>query len=656
MPPPESHNHPVSLRSIVKSLRAQEHHVHPLEENEIASHNQLRAIKERYSSFTRIGEGSLKALSNVFDNMSKRNVAYATLREDKISLSNIELIIQEAWITASLNHPNIIKVYDIGVNDQQEPYFTMELQDNGSLHERQSDTPLKDLLHAFIPVCDAISHAHSLGIIHLDLKPHNILSDHAGQLYVCDWGLSQSIAVDAATLLAENEHVIPGFDPLDLMFHKHYNASMGTPGYMAPEQCHANGTLDTRTDIFALGALLYFIATGSAPYTGTSSEVIAQTTSNTIESLLLSPENATLDHSLRAIIGKAMQLHPENRYQDTAALQTDLRRYLNGFIPFAESPTILRRLSLFYRRHRNSSIIALTSLTLIGTSLPLIPLFTNHNIRKLQSAHEPVLYSYSTLDKEYWNGNPIEIVRTRIDVLSQSYQQDPRNTQVRRALFQLHATTLNFREALKFYDPEKDGHLYLPEYMRAAPELSFTVDHRPESAFALLQMLQSYPIVQDSEHAYMHKMLLVSIVFYDSQRRAPNHIQNELFCALMEKISPEGSIETTYHKQKDKLTLKLGDDFLFLRQIVNMSAFSIVNVKHVEIHSQGELRPEFFSRNLHVRHLDLSHSPQINFSKVSSFPNLQRLSLPHSCKESMQSITPFLSSDKKFTIDYPDDQ
>ena len=228
----------------------------------------LKQLHQPYEKIELIGEGGMKQIFSYRDLKSDRLVAMAKLRKEA-GAEAVERFLREARLTASLQHPNIIPVYDLGLEGDS-PYFTMELLQGQGLDQllkkSESNKELKsntareqELLAIFNKVCDAIAYSHSLGILHLDLKPENIHIGDFGEVYVCDWGI--------AKILNEDEEAAQTRDiDADILNHVTIEGqTKGTPGFMAPEQVQGYGDKDTRTDIYALGALLYCLMTGKPP-------------------------------------------------------------------------------------------------------------------------------------------------------------------------------------------------------------------------------------------------------------------------------------------------------------------------------------------------------------------------------------------------------
>ena len=211
--------------------------------------SQLQSNTQRYTNFTLISQGGLKKVYKCFDTSTKNHIAYAQ-PSDKENKKHHEMFAFEAQLTARLQHPNIIKVFELGYDDSFTPYFSMELKRNTTLKDYISQKkPLQELLDIFFKVCNAIEYSHSQGVLHLDLKPENIQCDKYGEVLVCDWGLAR-YENDSSPELFEDD--LAPIGPKTL-----YGAIKGTPGYMAPEQIKPGGTKTQKTDIFSLGAILY---------------------------------------------------------------------------------------------------------------------------------------------------------------------------------------------------------------------------------------------------------------------------------------------------------------------------------------------------------------------------------------------------------------
>ncbi len=300
--------------------------------------------------------------------------------------------IEEAQITAQLEHPNIVPVHELGIDGQGQVFYTMKLVQGITLKKiielLQKGTPeigvkysLPALLTIFQKVCDAVAFAHAKGVIHRDLKPANLMVGSFGEVLVMDWGLAKLInstgpqPANAGTHLVDSARRDQGenFSTLD-------GSVMGTPHYMAPEQARGEiDQLDARTDIFALGAILYHLLTLRLPFTGKNvSEIIEKITTdapvaapvsfnkNALPKALAHCPGGLIPDSLSAVCMKALRHEPAQRYNSVKALQDDILAYQNGFATSAEQANLTRQFRLFIKRHRAVVTAAGAALLLAG--------------------------------------------------------------------------------------------------------------------------------------------------------------------------------------------------------------------------------------------------------------------------------------------------
>lgn len=317
-------------------------------------YGELCSLEERYGQAELIAVGGMKRIFKVLDRHGNRHVAMARLHEDASELL-FDPFIREARLTALLEHPNIISVHDVGVDKEGKPYFTMDLKVGDGLDVvlrkalADGGCPLSDRLDVFLKVCDAITYAHSRDVIHLDLKPANIQVGHYGEVLVCDWGLAKLIGgtdeIDDEVLL--NPDLLNGMTL--------YGQVKGTPGYMAPEQIRGDAR-DKRTDIYALGALLYAVLTCQPPLAGDTDAMLQAAVSGDI--VPPTKRGSGVPEALSAVVMKAMALKPADRYASVSDLITDVRAFLGGFSPVAHKSGLSTELLLFYRRNRVSCNLA----------------------------------------------------------------------------------------------------------------------------------------------------------------------------------------------------------------------------------------------------------------------------------------------------------
>ena len=313
--------------------------------------------EERYQLEGKIAEGGLKEIYKAFDAKSSRYVAMAFIRKSQQDEEVIELFKRESKITALLEHSNIIPVYDIGWLER--PFFTMKLVQGQNLNEFMSNLNTGErrnqLLRIFIKICDAISYAHSRGVVHLDIKPGNVYIDNFGEVFVYDWGMARRLFIpdDDMNFLSPDR-----IDSPEII--------SGTPAFMAPEQLDPeHKTVDERTDIFSLGGILYTILTGTVPFNVES----FSSNRNLIPPRDHSP---TIPEGLSAVCLKAMQLDPEMRYQTAKEVSQEIELYLDGFATQAENASFLKAFQLMVVRHKKICISIFASFLII---ISLISIF-----------------------------------------------------------------------------------------------------------------------------------------------------------------------------------------------------------------------------------------------------------------------------------------
>jgi WD40 repeat protein/tRNA A-37 threonylcarbamoyl transferase component Bud32 len=268
---------------------------------------------------------------------------------------------REARITARLQHPAIVHVYEAGVWRGGEPFYAMQKVSGRSLDkvvaERTTLAERLGLLPNVIAAVDALSYAHSQNVIHRDLKPSNVLVGEFGETVVIDWGLAKDLGAPADAAQSLNLPVAAAEETLS-------GSVVGTPAYMPPEQ--ARGELvDQRADVYALGALLYHVLVGAAPYTAPSSKDV-------LRAVLAGPPPAvaTLEPGtpadLTAIVGKAMARDPAERYANGGELAADLKRFQTGQLVAAHTYSRGQLLWRFLRRHRVAvAVVTLAAVVLV---------------------------------------------------------------------------------------------------------------------------------------------------------------------------------------------------------------------------------------------------------------------------------------------------
>jgi tetratricopeptide (TPR) repeat protein len=298
----------------------------------------------RYSISAPLGEGGMGTVWTVFDRHLQRTVALKELRpniagsrgsasDPMSSRSPIEQrFVREARVTGSLQHPAIPPVYEIGQRADGTLYYTMRVVAGRTLADalHQGDLGKRlSFLPQYLALCSAVAYAHAHRVIHRDLKPSNVMLGNFGETVVLDWGL--------AKLKGEREErakdSLPDLERAsDGGVRTMAGAAMGTPSYMPPEQARgAVEEIDERSDVFALGAILYELITGRTPHVGeTGYEILKKVLEEPIVPPLEVEPRAPRE--LAAIAQRALQAERDDRYPDAAALARDVQAFLTGEI------------------------------------------------------------------------------------------------------------------------------------------------------------------------------------------------------------------------------------------------------------------------------------------------------------------------------------
>ena len=266
-------------------------------------------INDRYEIIKSIGEGGMANVYLAYDTILDRRVAVKVLRGD---LSNDEKFVRrfqrEALAASSLNHPNIVEMYDVG-EDNGIYYIIMEYIEGKTLKQlikKRGGLTLSEAIDIMLQITDGISEAHNSYIIHRDLKPQNIMIKEDGSIKITDFGIAMALN---STQLTQT------------------NSVMGSVHYLPPEQAAGKGST-IRSDIYSMGILFYELLTGTLPFKGDNAvEIALKQMREEIPSVR--KKNPAIPQSVENVIIKATAKNPKNRYSDSKEMHADLLTVLN---------------------------------------------------------------------------------------------------------------------------------------------------------------------------------------------------------------------------------------------------------------------------------------------------------------------------------------
>jgi serine/threonine-protein kinase len=342
----------------------------------------LVSREDRFRILRPHARGGLGEVFVALDAELNREVALKQILDRHVDLPESRArFMLEAEITGGLEHPGIVPVYSLGLDAGGRPFYAMRFIRGDSLRDTINDfhagagpgrdpgarlLGLQKLLRRFLDVCNAIAYAHSRGVLHRDLKPANIMVGRYGETLVVDWGLAKVVGTSEATGEAAlrplstsgTSETLPG-------------SAIGTPSFMSPEQ--ANGALDQlgpASDVYSLGATLYSLLTGKAPFEkGDTPEVLARVRRGDFPP----PRQIQPDvpRPLEAVCLKAMALRPEDRYPDCRTLADDVERWLADEPVSAWREPFPVRTRRWVRRHRTAitAAVAVALVSLAGVTL-----------------------------------------------------------------------------------------------------------------------------------------------------------------------------------------------------------------------------------------------------------------------------------------------
>ena len=364
---------------------------------------------ERYALEGEVDRGGMGAILKLLDRQLNRRLAMKVLLdrpaprdefEQQLAHQVLGRFLEEAQVTSQLEHPGIVPVHELGLDQQGKVYFTMRLVKGRTArdvfvesHGGSADWPLTRALEIVLRVSDTMSYAHDKGVLHRDLKPENVMVGRFGEVYVMDWGLAKVLGqeerrevpiapgpqgslsrVDSARRRDADSNDGSSLVSMD-------GQKLGTPSYMAPEQARGEA-LDERADVYAIGAMLYHLLTGRAPYTTPG---VRKPAHRILEDVAEGPPKAIeelqkgVPAELVAITGKAMARERDARYPTTAALAADLRAFLAMHAVQAYRTGALVELQLWVRRNKSLAATLAAAVLILVVGIVVATSLANEN-------------------------------------------------------------------------------------------------------------------------------------------------------------------------------------------------------------------------------------------------------------------------------------
>ncbi|MGE3724150.1 MAG: protein kinase [Candidatus Sericytochromatia bacterium] len=349
----------------------------------------LPPAPERYAFMGSVGKGAMGEVLLAQDVHLRRKVAYKKiLPHMAVSQQVLSRFFAEAQITAQLDHPAIIPVYNLEVSPDGQIAYSMKLIQGKTLKElisearelyqagqmptvnNQAQLSQDTLLRHFLKVCDALNFAHIKGVIHRDLKPANIMVGPYHEVYVMDWGIARIMGGAEARLDDEVVRLIHPDADAPPMERTQMGQIMGTPRYLSPEQAAGkNDLLDGRSDLFTLGLILFELVALKPAFTAKSQiELLKKILKAEKEPLEHVQKGLKIAPELVAIIHKATARRKDDRYADVAQMAEDLRRYLRGEAVLARPDSHLQKFRRYLAQHRQGALLGMALLIFLSLS------------------------------------------------------------------------------------------------------------------------------------------------------------------------------------------------------------------------------------------------------------------------------------------------
>ncbi len=549
-------------------------HLHSLDEQD-------RFIKPEL-----IGQGGRKQVFRCYDKKTQREVALARLTD---SDTDQDSLVYEALLIASLNHPNIINIYDIGLDENGAPYFLMEYLDGGTLKDFLACHRTKsEIVRTFRDICAAISYAHDNHIIHLDIKPDNILFNSYGAPIMCDWGISGSCCDSLENLICDDSSQLRLLTR-EMTLHGQIK---GTPGFASPEQLTLNKAKSEKSDVYSLGALLYYMLYGEKATPSLTIKNFDSTSRNGQKSF-------HIDRYLKMIMEKSLNESSKNRYQNAHELLQDINAYLVGASISQDSKFSPYWWFKFIARKRTAFLLLTICLSFLAVwaALNKRNQFLNQEAKQLEEqlstlAFEQALYTkhsplntaqhqellHKMLSTSIYE-TPPEDLRTHIESLDalfkkarKDYPDDPVITSCYH-FYLCSILSLDRIQVLPHMSTQMDDHFI--HITKALPAFSYDKTKRPssEELLSILDTIANIPSLTPYLHDRIH-LFMFNILRCDACLSPTDKDYNKSVLKLIEIINNlDQSNFCTYSEKEKTLILSRTSHIVYRRNRFSKDSF-----------------------------------------------------------------------------------
>jgi WD40 repeat protein/tRNA A-37 threonylcarbamoyl transferase component Bud32 len=336
--------------------------------------------QDRYTKSHIIAQGGMGTIYSAYDNKLDRHIAIKVIKPgnnskdatraagDPVSSGVVDEVaykrfIREARVTARLDHPSIVPLYDISIDERGALQYSMKLIQGKTLsHAFKEASTLAErllLIKNFLDVCNAVAYAHGQNVLHRDLKPSNIMLGEYGETIVIDWGLAKATETDAARSIDVPSETASKSTDLNADFTQ-MDEVLGTPGYIAPE-LFSDEPSSKQTDIYSLGAILYSLLSGNDPKSKSGKDTLVFENGYSLHKM-----DSELPLELVSICQKALNPNPIDRYASALELSEDIQSFLAGRLVKVHDYTPVDRMKKLYRRYKVYTISGIALATIVS--------------------------------------------------------------------------------------------------------------------------------------------------------------------------------------------------------------------------------------------------------------------------------------------------